>query len=601
MSFSRKPEVWVARPSASASPVERARRDSFILRHILTLCALVAAASLSFAVLAAPALSDVLTLVWLIVPVGAILLSPMAGKLIPAEAFSSSGFIAAGLTAAIGGGALHQTALAWLILAPIESMFSMNGILVAVTGTLAALTALLLGATGAVDADPTFFLVPATAFATMVGIGFVSFRNSRRAAERPQTGDSGTSTEPLSGLVVRHDRLGAAKSVSPNCEALFGLAPGELMGRGFFEHVHVADRPAFLKAISDAGLGSATIKTTLRWRGSARVDRGDYAEPVFHWLDMHARRSEEPSRGGAETQPDDGVIAIFHDITEKKLRETTLQSLRTGAEEGNLAKDFFLAHVGHELRTPLNAIVGFSELLGNPQLAPVEPEKLREYAGIIHQSGQHLLALVNSILDMSKIQSGVFAVELERFIVAPLIDLCCDMVRLQAKDSGVELLRAYPESLVEITGDKRACKQILINLLSNAVKFTPPGGSVRISAAVEAESLVVQVVDTGIGISARDLAHLGDPFFQAKALPDGHDMGTGLGLSIVRGLVGLQGGTITVASESGKGTCVNVRLPIDCSGLTGKMTSAEIKTIARLPLQDDKHDLCKQMTVKKIA
>jgi len=127
------------------------------------------------------------------------------------------------------------------------------------------------------------------------------------------------------------------------------------------------------------------------------------------------------------------------------------------------------------------------------------------------------------------------------------------MVKLRAKNSGVELLRAYPENLDEITGDKRACTQILINLLSNAIKFTPPNGSVTISASPEPHYLLILVADTGIGIAEPDLAHLGDPFFQAKAIPDRQEKGTGLGLAIVRGLVGMQGGTITVASEPDKG------------------------------------------------
>jgi cell cycle sensor histidine kinase DivJ len=174
-------------------------------------------------------------------------------------------------------------------------------------------------------------------------------------------------------------------------------------------------------------------------------------------------------------------------------------------------------------------------------------------------------------------------------------------VKLHAKNNGVELLRAYPANLDEITGDRRGCTQILVNLLSNAIKFTPAKGSVTISARPEANSLLILVADTGIGIAARDLARLGDPFFQAKALPDRQDQGTGLGLSIVRGLVGLQGGTIMVASEPGKGTSVRVRLPLDCRGLAAKAgTRAKIETIAHLPVPDQ-HDLYKQMTVKKIA
>jgi cell cycle sensor histidine kinase DivJ len=175
------------------------------------------------------------------------------------------------------------------------------------------------------------------------------------------------------------------------------------------------------------------------------------------------------------------------------------------------------------------------------------------------------------------------------------------MVKLHAKNNGVELLRAYPANLEEITGDRRVWTQILVNLLSNAVKFTPPHGSVTISARPEANSLLILVADTGIGIAARDLAQLGDPFFQANASPDRQDQGTGLGLSIVRGLVGLQGGTIMVASEPGKGTSVRVRLPLDCRGLPAKAGSpAKIETIAHLPIPDQ-YDLYKQMTAKKNA
>ena len=430
--------------------------------------------------------------------------------------------------------------------------------------------------------------------------GFVRFRTVRRKAKLVRSGRYDSLAETLGCLVLCCDRSGAVASVSSNCEALFGLRPSELMGRGFFERVQVADRPAFLRTIADTSAGSATIGVTLRWRGSARVDRDGCAEPVFLWLEMRSRRGGEHRAAHGESQDGD-VVAVFRDITEARLREAALENARAAAEEANLAKDYFLAQAGHELLTPLNAIAGFSELLGDQRLAPPDPETQREYARIIYRSGRHLLAVVNSILDLSKIQSESLAIEIEPYAVAPLIDLCCDMVKLQAKNNGVELLRAYPAHLEEITGDRRGCTQILVNLLSNAIKFTPANGSVTISARPEASSLLILVADTGIGIAARDLAQLGDPFFQAKALPDRQDKGTGLGLSIVRGLVGLQGGTIVVASELGKGTSVRVRLPLDCRGLAAKAgIRAKIETIAHLPVADQ-HDLYKQMTVKKIA
>jgi two-component system, cell cycle sensor histidine kinase DivJ len=435
-------------------------------------------------------------------------------------------------------------------------------------------------------------LIAAMVFAIIAGTGFVRLRTLRRAAEQARASHDDSLAETIGCLIVRCDGSGSVTSVSSNCEALFGLPPSELIGRGFFERVQVADRPAFLKTISDARAGSVTVNAGLRWRSSAWVRRGDYAEPVFRWVEMRVRR------GGAFYAPgaghNDDTIAFLRDVTEAKRHEAEL-------EDAKLGKEYFLTHAGHELRTPLNAIVGFSELLGDPRLAPLDFDKQCEYARIIHQSGLHLLAVINSILNMSKIQSGSLAIELEPFAVAPLINLCCDMVKLHAKNSGVALLRAYPENLDEITGDKQACAQILINLLSNAIKFTPPNGSVTISARPEPHFLLILVADTGIGIAERDLAHLGYPFFQAKALPDPQEKGTGLGLSIVRGLVGLQGGTIAVASEPDKGTCVHVRLPLDCRGLAAKAaTPAKIETIARLPLHDH-HDLYKQMTVQKIA
>jgi two-component system, cell cycle sensor histidine kinase DivJ len=585
------------------SPLERTRQESFVVRQVLNSFAAGAAASVWVAMNGAPAFSDALVFIWLIFP-ASILLLASTGKLMPAEAMSSLSFIAAGLTAAFGGGALHPTAFAWLIIAPVESAFSMNGIVVGATATLAAVATLVLGATSNAPGAPALgaantklFLIPATVFAMIVGTGFVRLRTLRRKAKQVRAERYDSLAENM-GCLVCCDRSGSVASVSSNCEALFGLRPTTLTGRGFFERVQVADRPVFLKTIADAG--SATIDATLRWRGTARVDRDDYAEPVFLWLEMRARRGGERA-GLEESQDDDEVVAVFRDVTEAKLREAALEEARAAAEEANATKDYFLAQAGHELRTPLNAITGFSELLGDPRLAPPDPEKQREYARIIHRSGRHLLAVVNAILDVSNIQSGCSAIEIEPFAVEPLIDLCCDMVKLHAKNNEIELLRAYPANLEEITGDRRVCTQILVNPLSNAIKFTPAHGSVTISARPEPNSLLILVADTGIGIAASDLARLGDPFFQAKALPDRRNKGTGLGLSIVRGLVGLQGGTILVASEPGKGTSVRVRLPLDCRGLAAKARiRAKIETSARLPIADQ-HDLHKQMTVKKIA
>ena len=218
------------------------------------------------------------------------------------------------------------------------------------------------------------------------------------------------------------------------------------------------------------------------------------------------------------------------------------------------------------MRTPLNAIIGFSEILGSPELAPRDGAKQLEYAGIIHASAEHLLSVVNLILDMSKIEARRFAIMPEPFDVAPLIASCCDMLRLKAEEGGVALVQAPLDIPKELIADKRACRQIVINLLSNAVKFTKPNGRVTIGACVEGDSLVIYIDDTGIGIAPGHFSKLGDPFFQVRSSYDRMFEGTGLGLSLVRGLVGLHGGSLVLESVVEEGTRVAVRLPLDCRG-----------------------------------
>ena len=163
--------------------------------------------------------------------------------------------------------------------------------------------------------------------------------------------------------------------------------------------------------------------------------------------------------------------------------------------------------MSHELRTPLNAIIGFSEILGNAELSPDDPAKQREYAGIIHQSGQHLISVVNSILDLSKIQAGAFELQPAPFAMRPLIDCCCDMIQLRAQESRRRDRARVRDGLDDVVGDRRAYKQILINLLSNAVKFTPANGKVSISAELKSDVLTLVVADSGVGIDPQDSPH----------------------------------------------------------------------------------------------
>ena len=494
-------------------------------------------------------------------------------------------------------------ALAWLIVAQTESLLSLNNRLIVWTATacviiFAGLAVLGLGSplvapTSATDSGLLTGL--ALVLAAVNVLSFAALWTMSRDAEDEQNKRLASIADTIEDIVVSYDANGTADFVSPACEHRFGLPAHSLMGRGLFEHIHVADRPIFLKAIADAAHGDQTVTVALRLRGLLPTGEGSQAsDQSFFWIEMRARRLTRPG-----SKP--GVMSLLRDVTGIRQVVGDLEAARQSAEAASQTRDQFLANMSHELRTPLNAIIGFSEMLGDPLLCPNDPAKRQEYAGIIHQSGQHLLSVVNSILDMSKLQSGTFSIIPEHFDVGPLIDSCCEIVTLKAQEGHVEVVRSYRKDIEPMVGDRRACKQILINLLSNAVKFTPKNGRVTVSARPEGNSLLICVSDTGIGIGAADLARLGDPFFQAKSSLDRPFEGTGLGLSVVRGLVGLHGGTISIESEPDHGTSVSIRLPLDCRHANPAGMTAKIETIARRRRPERPFPPQNDQMVKKIA
>jgi cell cycle sensor histidine kinase DivJ len=268
------------------------------------------------------------------------------------------------------------------------------------------------------------------------------------------------------------------------------------------------------------------------------------------------------------------VVAVMRDVTDRKHQEQALELARGETERADAAKSQFLATMSHELRTPLNAIIGFSEMIVQEDLLMIGAEKRKEYAQLINDSGQHLLSVVNGILDMSKMESGKFEILPEPFAPRPALLNCCNLLALKARENDIDLVIRAPEDLPQVNGDPRAFKQIVLNLVSNAIKFTECGGTVTVSVAVDGTRLALRVSDTGVGISEDDLKRLGDPFFQAGKTYQRRHEGTGLGLSIVKSLVGLHGGEISVQSKIDKGTTVTVMLPL------AQQPSSNIATLA---------------------
>ena len=234
---------------------------------------------------------------------------------------------------------------------------------------------------------------------------------------------------------------------------------------------------------------------------------------------------------------------------------------RERAEAASMAKSQFLANMSHELRTPLNAILGFSEVISTRMFHDM-PERNYEYATLINSSGHHLLALINDILDLAKIEAGRWKLEEGAIDLHRVADDALQLVQWRAKDNNATLENAIDPGIELIYADERAIKQILLNLLSNAVKFTPEHGTVTAFARRQADGgMMFGGSETGVGIAEEDQPQVFDSFGQGKhdvALPD---KGTGLGLAIVKGLVEAHGGHVVLDSEVGKGTRVTVHLP----------------------------------------
>jgi cell cycle sensor histidine kinase DivJ len=335
-------------------------------------------------------------------------------------------------------------------------------------------------------------------------------------------------------LVLRLDGAGVVS------EAFCGAPEDwdhDLVGRPFERLADESDRQAARNALA-----------MMRETGAASVG---FAPPLApdRFFSVELRALE---RGEA--------IAVVRDATSERAHEAFLEQARADAEGVAQAKSRFLANMSHELRTPLNAIIGFSDIMRSKMFGPLS-ERYAEYAGLIHESGGHLLDLINDVLDMSKIEADRFSLALEPFDAREAVSSALRLTRVQADAAKISLRGGLPPQPLDVIADRRAIKQIVLNLVSNSLKFTPTGGQVNVLARESKGELEIIVADTGVGISAVDLERLGRPYEQAGGA-DQRALGTGLGLSLVRAFAELHGGTMVIKSVLGEGTAVAVRLPV---------------------------------------
>ena len=453
--------------------------------------------------------------------------------------------VAGGIACALTGGVTGP--LAPWCLAPLAAaaafgsrrLFAQAGALALMAGAAAALAELAGATPGAPLPGPAYWMTLISLLTTGVGMASGLILALRR---------SGASASVARGAAVESARL--LDDQPQLVVSLNGL------GQVFAAH---GERPAGLQALQVGSnlLDLATPESHEALQGAlnlaAVVGRGEAdftpALAADRVCSLHVKRS------GAGR-----FAAVVRDATDERWREAELERARADAEALNTGKSRFLANMSHELRTPLNAVMGFADVMKSKLFGELSP-RYQEYAELIHESGGHLLDLINDVLDMSKIEADKYQLSLDQFDAREAISGALRLVRMQADTAGIFLRGQLPTDPLDVDADKRALKQIVLNLVSNALKFTPKGGSITVAAEARGTELVLSVADTGIGIAPEDLERLGKPYEQAGDSSD-RARGTGLGLSLVRAFSELHGGAMRIESILGEGTTVTVRLPV---------------------------------------
>ncbi len=371
-------------------------------------------------------------------------------------------------------------------------------------------------------------------------------------------------TAPMVPVAISEWTTGNILHVNDMAAALFGLPADAILGRSMAEfYGDPAGRERFLRAIAEND-GVTRMDLELR-----RADGG------FIWV--------QAAGGRIRYRGMDSIIAVINDITVQKLREAELAEAgrklteqaadltrltaelrvkKHAAEAANAAKSSFLAHMSHELRSPLNAVLGFAEVVRDMHFGQDKIERYRQYGGFIHQAGTHLLALIDDILDLAKVEAGKLDLQSTTFVLAELLDECARMMRSLAERRDVIFQVTLPPTPQLLTADRRRVKQMVVNLLSNAMKFTAGGGKVVLDVQKLADgSVAISITDTGIGMDVDQVQVALEPFGRVRGAGGADPTGTGLGLPIVRNLIEAHGGRLLLHSEPGKGTVARLIFP----------------------------------------
>lgn len=312
-----------------------------------------------------------------------------------------------------------------------------------------------------------------------------------------------------------------------------------------------AERPDLICVLMTAHIDTQTAIRALRQGAYDYCDKACEPSEIYAVLERcFERRQLQEERRAA------------HQALRRAKEEA--EAARSLAEAASQAKSEFLATMSHELRTPLNAVIGFSQIMMTETLGPIGSPQYRDYAKDIHDSGVHLLEIINDILDLSKAEAGKLELDEDWVDVRDAVSAACRLIGPRAERAQLSVVERIPADLPPLWGDERKLKQILLNLVSNSVKFTPAGGRVEVSASIDLPGgLSILVQDTGIGIPSSDLERVLEPFVQVENSLTRSYQGSGLGLPLAAKMTELHGGKLSIASHLGRGTLVRLAFPAE--------------------------------------
>jgi len=553
-------------PSARYDALTRARHRAFMAPRLLGSLAAFAAFPVYLVLRGAPSAIEVAAFAWLIAPIMLSWFLSRTGRYEGAHVLSSLAL--AGLIMAIAAttGGIESFAAIWLVVVPLEAALSASRRVAAFASLLALSCAgilILVSQLGWLPLDQTtatergvlmaFGVASATLYAAGLAFGAESLARTSVTLLSREEERYRLLARNMSDVISRHQRNGAVQFISQAAEAMLGMPVAQLHGHGLFDRVHVADRPAYLTALSDAARGGEGRSVEFRVkRDVPRAERGAGSAVEFIWVEMRCRPLDHA--GASESE----VVAVMRDVTDRKVQEQALDLARNAAEAADAAKTRFLATMSHELRTPLNAIIGFSEVIEQGFYGAVGHAKYVEYAHDINEAGRNLHGKIGYILEFANIEAGRYPLEPVVIDVAKIVTACADECAGRAFSRRIALNLGFT-AVAEALADPLAVKRIVNCLLSNALLYTQEGGRVRVDVHEDEGAVVVCVADNGTGFTRTEAATAGSPF--RSHARRGATTGMGMGLTIAMALARRMGGAIRIGGVAGEGTVAELRLP----------------------------------------